>query len=148
MGLFLSAFLAGTVIAFGSEAVLVGALLLGTPPSTAVAVASVGNILGALTVYAIGRAIVGREKTRGWILDRPWLARLRQVDPERLARARKAIDRWGPIVLLLSWLPVVGDLLVLAAGLTRLGIGRVTLFVSAGKVARYSALAWAVGAVS
>lgn len=145
--LFLSAFFAGTVLAFGSEAVLVAVLLLGVSPIAAVGVASLGNTLGALTVYAIGRAIVGQQTFRDWILGHPWLARFQRVDPDRLTKARKLLDRWGPVALLLSWLPAIGDVLVLAAGFARLQIVPVIIFVAVGKVARYGALVWLVGAI-
>ncbi|MEE2776138.1 MAG: VTT domain-containing protein [Acidobacteriota bacterium] len=143
-GLFLASFLAGTVVAFGSEAVLVALLLLGVAPVPAVAVGSLGNTLGGLTVYALGRAVVSRETTRRWVMEHRWAARLHKADPERLRQAQARLERWGPVALLLSWLPAVGDLLVLAAGLARVGWGRVIFFVAVGKTARYIAFTWAV----
>ena len=136
-GLFLAAFLAGTVVAFGSEAVLVAVLLLGVSATTAVTVATIGNVLGAITVYAIGRAIV-----RGRGLEHPFFDRWRKTDPERLERAQRWIERWGPATLLLSWVPVIGDALVLGAGMAVLDWLRVVVFVTVGKAARYVAIAW------
>lgn len=142
-GLFVAAFLAGTVVAFGSEAVLVAVLLLGTQPALAVGVATGGNVLGALTVVTLGRLLAG-----GRPLERPWLRRLSAwtlpKDPRKLARASQWVQRWGPVALLLSWLPVVGDALVLAAGLMRLRLAWVVVYLVAGKLARYAALAWLV----
>ena len=146
-GLFLAAFLAGTLVAFGSEAALIAVLLLGVPAATAVGVATVGNTLGSLTVYAIGRAVVGREETRRRILEHRWLDRWRDADPKKLTRAQATIERWGPVALLLSWVPAIGDVLVLAAGLARLRPVRVVVYVATGKAARYAALAWAVVAL-
>lgn len=145
-GLFLAAFLAGTVLAFGSEAVLVALLVLGVQPVATVAVATSGNVLGALTVVAIGRLAA-----RGQLLERPWLSRwaerVRPKDPERLERARVRLERWGPRSLLLSWVPVIGDALVFAAGILRLGLGWVLLYLVLGKLLRYAGLAWAVMAL-
>ncbi len=140
VGLFVAAFLAGTVIAFGSEAVLVALLLAGASPPLTVLVATVGNVLGAVTVVALGRLLA-----RGRPLERPTLrrfaARVLPKDPERLERAKERVERWGPWTLLLSWVPVVGDALVLAAGLMRLGLTPVLLFLTLGKLARYVVLA-------
>lgn len=142
-GLFLSAFLAGTVLAFGSEAVLVALLLVGVSPVLTVAVATIGNVLGALTVVALGRlAALGRPLERPFL--KRWVDRVTPKDPERVERARKMIASWGPRTLLLSWVPVIGDALVLAAGLLRLGLGWVLLYLVLGKLARYVVLAWIV----
>ena len=142
-GLFVAAFLAGTVIAFGSEAVLVAVLLLGASPAVVVAVATLGNVLGALTVVAIGRLIA-----RGRPLEWPLLQRLaRRVvpdDPEKVERGRRLVERWGPLALLLSWVPIIGDALVLVAGLTRLALGWVLFYLVLGKLGRYAALTWLV----
>ena len=137
LGLFVAAFLAGTVIAFGSEAVLVGLLLLEVSPVAAVVVATVGNVLGSITVYLIGRAIV-----RGRGLEHRFFDRWRQTDERKLERARRWIERWGPLSLTLAWLPVVGDALVLGAGIALLDWLRVVIFVTLGKAARYVAVAW------
>ncbi|MEM1249185.1 MAG: YqaA family protein [Acidobacteriota bacterium] len=142
-GLFVSAFLAGTVLAFGSEAVLVALLIVGVSPVPTVAVATSGNVLGALSVVALGRLVArGKPLERPWL--RRWAERARPEDPERLERARQRLERWGPRSLLLSWVPVIGDALVFAAGILRLGLGWVLLYLVLGKFLRYAGLAWAV----
>lgn len=145
-GLFLSAFLAGTVLAFGSEAVLVALLVVGVQPVATVAVATAGNVLGALSVVALGRLVArGKPLERPWL--RKWVERAQPRDPERLRSARERLERWGPRSLLLSWVPVIGDALVFAAGALRLGLGWVFVYLALGKFLRYAGLAWAVVAL-
>lgn len=55
--------------------------------------------------------------------------------------------RFGQPVLLLSWVPILGDALVALAGTTRLPFGAFSLWVVIGKGLRYPAVAWAASAV-
>jgi membrane protein YqaA with SNARE-associated domain len=133
LALFLTSFLASTLLPLGSEWLLALLLTRGCPAAAAVAAATAGNTLGACTTWAIGR----------W--GGPWLTRrLLRLDAAAQARAEAFYARWGVWSLLLSWLPVVGDPLCLAGGVLRVGFGRFLLLVAAGKGARYAALAAAV----
>ncbi len=115
--LFVSSFLAATLLPGGSEVVF-GALLLSESVSfaSALAVATLGNTLGGLSTYLIGRLV-----------------------PEAKADAKSVawLRRWGAPALLLSWLPFIGDALCLAAGWLRMNSLWVTLFMAIGKGARY-----------
>jgi len=126
-GLFLSAFISSTLLPGGSEAVLV---LLATESGTdkllLLAVATLGNTLGGMSSWALGRVIVWRFPAR------------RFAAKERRAIAR--LQHWGSPVLLLSWLPVVGDPLCLAAGWLRIHWLPSLVFIAAGKAARYAVL--------
>jgi len=115
-----SSFLSSTLLPGSSEAVL-AAVLLADPARLwpALAVATIGNTLGGLTSYAIGRLLPSRAESRA--LDR--------------------VNRYGAPALLLSWLPVVGDALCVAAGWLRLNPWWTTLYIALGKFARYAALA-------
>ena len=136
VGLFLAALLAGSVLPFPSEVVLVALVAGGVSAPAAVAVATAGNLLGAVTVYLIGRAIAAGGHL-GQRLEARW-----GDDPERLARARARVDRWGAASLLLSWVPFVGDALVLAAGLARVEWRRALACTFLGKAGRYAVVAW------
>jgi len=131
LGLFLAAFGAATLLPLQSEAVLVGLLvsdhywLWGL-----LAVATLGNVLGSLVNWWLGR---GLERFR----DRRWFP----VAPKHMARARAHYERYGHWSLLLSWLPVIGDPLTLLAGVMREPIGRFLLIVTFAKGARYGVLA-------
>ncbi len=129
--LFFLSFLASTLIPLGSEWLLVTMLLLRHDPSTAVAVATVGNYLGACSTWLIG------------IYGGPFLVRrVLRIDATAEERAGRIYDRYGTWSLLFSWLPVVGDPLCLVGGILKVGFGRFSLLVFTGKLARYAAVAW------
>jgi len=132
--LFLSAFIAATVLPFYSEAWLylllqdattVGAML------AAVLVATVGNVLGACVNWWLGRSLLHFQERRWFYFS-----------AAQIARAQTAFQRYGQWTLLLSWLPVVGDPLTLIAGVLRVRFGVFVLLVTAGKLARYAVIAW------
>ncbi|MHC4818881.1 MAG: YqaA family protein, partial [Planctomycetota bacterium] len=126
LGLFLAAFLAGSVLPFPSEGVLAALVGQGQAIGLVVGVATLGNVLGAVTLYGMG-----------WGLERGLLrGRLRRrfaEDPQRLERARARIERWGSWSLLLAWVPIVGDLFVLGAGLVRIRFWLFLVLVTLGK---------------
>ena len=134
-GLFLAAFLAGSVVPFPSEGILAALVGHGQSVDLVVAVATAGNVLGAISLYAMGWAL-----ERGVLRGR--LQRKLESDPERLARARDRIRRWGSWGLLLAWVPFVGDAFVLGAGLTGVRFGLFVVLVTLGKGARYAVVAW------
>ena len=130
-GLFLAAFIAATILPMQSEAALVGLILAGRQPVPGLlAAASLGNVLGSLTNWALGR-FVERFAGRRWF----------PVSPAALARARAQYGRWGHWSLLLSWLPVVGDPLTVVAGMLREPLWRFLALVTVAKVGRYLVLA-------
>jgi len=114
--LFASSFLAATLLPGGSEVVLFAMLRLDPEQLwPLLAVATLGNTLGGLSSYLIGRLIPQRKPLKG------------------LA----TVQRWGSPVLLLSWVPLIGDPLCVAAGWLRLNPWWSTLFIAIGKFARY-----------
>ena len=122
--LFLSSFLAATLLPGGSEIVL-GAVLLNEAVAfwPALLVATLGNTLGGLSTYLIGRFVPEKSRNRNTL---SWLR------------------RYGSPALLLSWLPVLGDALCLAAGWLRINAWRAAAFIAAGKFVRYWVVAEAV----
>ncbi|MGE0283586.1 MAG: YqaA family protein [Rhizobiaceae bacterium] len=130
-GLFAISLVAATVLPAQSEAALVGLLLAGThSPILLVAVASFGNVLGAVVNWALGRWI---ERFR----DRRWFP----VSPSLLDRATGWYRRWGRWSLLLSWAPFGGDALTVAAGVLREPLWSLVFLVTIAKTARYLVLA-------
>ena len=107
--LVLSAFGAATLLPLQSEAVLVG-LLLRQPDAwlALLLVATLGNVLGSVVNWLLGRAIE-HLRHRRWF---PFSA-------SQLERAQQRYQRWGQWSLLLSWMPVIGDPLTLIAGIMR-----------------------------
>ena len=130
-GLFLAALAAATILPMQSEAVLVALLLADAYPIWAlIAVASVGNVLGSVINWLLGRGI---ERFR----DRRWFP----GNAGALDRAQRWYRRYGRWSLLLSWVPVVGDPLTIVAGVLREPLPMFLLLVTIAKVGRYVALA-------
>ena len=121
-GLFAASFVAATVFPLPSEAALY-AYLKANPDSVglAVAVATVGNTLGGMTSYLIGRLFPQKA-----------------VDEKALAR----IKRYGAPVTFFAWLPIVGDALCFAAGWLRIHWAAALVFMAAGRLARYLVVAF------
>ncbi len=130
LGLFVSAFLAGTVLPFSSEVVLLACIAGGTPPVAGVAAATAGNALGGMTCYWVGR--LGRTE---------WIARYLRVGPRELARARRFMRGRGAWMAVLSFLPVVGDAMLIVLGLMRANPWITAAAMTAGKLGRYAAVA-------
>ncbi|BAO45306.1 YqaA family protein [Thiolapillus brandeum] len=128
--LFAGSFLASTLLPGGSEALLLW-LNLEQEHSflTLLGVATAGNTLGGLSSWIMGWWL--RRRFPGADLEHP-----------RQRRALAWLEKHGAPLLLLSWLPVVGDPLCLAAGWARIPLARATLFIALGKGARYAALLW------
>lgn len=118
--LFVAAFISATVIPGGSEAVLLGAVAA-QPDRTLefVLIAMVGNTLGGMTGYLIGRFIPEKKKED---------------------RALAWLHKYGIWVVFFSWVPLFGDALPVAAGWLRLNPWLTALFVALGKGARYAVL--------
>jgi membrane protein YqaA with SNARE-associated domain len=131
LGLFFSALGAATLLPLQSESVLVALLLSEAYPLWALlAVASIGNILGALLNWLLGRYL---EHFR----HRRWFP----VSATRLQQAQGWYVRYGRGSLLFSWLPIIGDPLTLVAGIMRERLWIFLLLVSLAKTARYAVLA-------
>jgi membrane protein YqaA with SNARE-associated domain len=124
LSLFASSFLSATILPGNSEVVLVAMLLAKvSQPWWLVVIATMGNSLGGLTNVILGRFFPQRKASR-------WQE-----------RATGWLKRYGAAALLLSWMPVIGDLLCILAGWLRLSWGPVLFFLCLGKALRYVALA-------
>lgn len=118
--LFASSFLAATLLPGGSEAILFGVLKLHPERIlAALCVATLGNTLGGMSSYLIGRVLPPKK-------DLPGLPVMR---------------KYGAAALLLSWVPILGDPLCVAAGWLRLNPWLAMLYIALGKLARYVAIA-------
>jgi len=127
--LFLVAFLSGSLLPLGSEALFLYDVHAGYNRFALVFFASVGNILGALLNYYLG--LKGEEflLKRGYIKERA------------LLRAHKNFDRFGGYILLLSAAPVIGDPLTFIAGVLHYRLRYFLFFVALSKTIRYALLA-------
>lgn len=126
-GLFLAAFVAATLLPGQSEMVLLALVYAGGHPVwLLVTVASLGNVLGSVVNWILGRFLMR-------FADHPRFP----FTPAQIARAQGWYLRWGWVSLFGSWLPIVGDPLTLVAGILREPLWRFVLVVSAAKTGRY-----------
>jgi membrane protein YqaA with SNARE-associated domain len=123
ISLFISSFLAATLLPGGSEAALF-AVLKAYPETLwyALATASIGNTLGGMVTFGMG-----------WLL--PQTQQLKHVEKVR---------SYGTPALLFAWAPLIGDALCLAAGWLRLNPWQAALFMVIGKFSRYGLIALAL----
>jgi membrane protein YqaA with SNARE-associated domain len=130
-GLFLAALGAATLLPMQSEAVLAGLLLSGAyTPWMLVAVATLGNVLGSVVNWSLGRG-VERFRHKRWF----------PVSEHRLEHIQRAYLRFGYWSLFLSWVPIIGDPLTVVAGALREPFWRFILIVTLAKGGRYLLLA-------
>lgn len=125
--LFMWSFAAATILPLSSEVPLAVVVRSGDAWLLPVAVATLGNYLGACTTYYLARAVRDRVSP---------------ADTGRAAGAARWVTRYGGPILALSWVPVVGDALVAAAGAVRMPFVAFSLWTLIGKTGRYVAVAW------
>jgi membrane protein YqaA with SNARE-associated domain len=130
LGLFVSAFLAATLLPLSSELLLLGLLASGEQHSLWLwGMATLGNTLGSLVNWAIGRYLLHYR-------ERPWFP----VNPAQLQKYQHWFQRYGRWSLLFAWLPAGGDVLTVIAGIMRVNPWLFLLLVGLGKGARYAIL--------
>lgn len=134
LSIFISAFLAATILPAQSEAILAYQLSV-TPNAfvSLVAVATIGNVLGAILNWAMGRFFT-RYRNRAWF----------PVKPDKLEKAERQYHKYGRFSLLLSWVPFIGDPITVVAGVLREPLWSFVSLVTIAKCARYVAIAMAV----
>lgn len=127
--LFISAFGAATLLPFYSEVTLVILLEQGYPPFWLGLTATLGNTLGAVVNWLLGRYLIHFDNRRWFPFKK-----------EKLHRSQAWFQRYGAWSLLLAWLPIVGDTLTFIAGLMQVRIHTFILLVATGKAARYAVI--------
>lgn len=130
---FLSAFISATLIPAGSEPILFGYISLNPHFFwVAIAVATIGNTLGGIFDWWLG--LVAHNK-------------LKSLDGPQDSLLKRRLQDWGPKLLLLSWLPGLGDPLCFAAGWLRLPWQPCLVYMFIGKLLRYLTLTWLLSLV-
>lgn len=137
MGMFVAAVLAGSVFPFSSEVVMMGLLSAGADPVGVLIWGTVGNVLGSVINYGIGR--LGREE---------WMVKYAKVSPEKLERGRTYVSKYGAWAGLLAWIPLLGSLVTVAMGFMRTNPLWSLVTIATGKYLRYQIIvsAWLMAA--
>ena len=133
-GMFLSAFLAGSFLPFSSEAVMLGLLAAGVDPVLLLVYGSIGNVLGGMLNYGLGR--LGKLE---------WLERYFRVKKESLDRAYRFMGGHGAWMGFFAFLPIIGSAITVSLGLMRANIVITFTSITLGKVVRYILLIYGVG---
>lgn len=124
-GLFISSFLAATIIPIASEALLLLMLSMGYDPIISLTSATLGNTLGGWLNYVIGR------------MGNPYWLKFFGATLERINKWKNKVNKYGSWMALFSWLPFIGDLMGIALGFFRVRIVPTFLFIFIGKFLRY-----------
>ncbi len=130
-GLFVGSFLASTLVPLSSDALLVASILAGGNIVWVVVAATAGNFLGGLTTYYIG-----------WLGRWEWIERYLRVSREKLERQSAVIARYGALIALLSWVPIIGDVVTVALGFYRVNFVTSSIYMLIGRTLRF--VLWAL----
>ena len=125
-GLFIASFLAATVVPFSSEVVFSALVFGGLDPWICVVVASLGNWLGGMSSYFLGR--LGKME---------WIEKYLRVKREKIETYRERIQKYGDWFAFFSFLPGIGDIIAVASGFFRCRWWIVAISMLLGKFARY-----------
>ena len=129
---FFSGLLSSTLLPGNSEAIF-SVTLINEPDLviTLLMVVTAGNAIGGLISWGMGRVIAIRYSAE-------------QLTKPSHMKALKTIQQWGTPALLLSWVPIIGDPLCVAAGWLKTAPVLSFVYITIGKFLRYALLAWLI----
>tara|TARA_B110000459_G_scaffold93142_1_gene104136 strand:- start:167 stop:616 length:450 start_codon:yes stop_codon:yes gene_type:complete len=130
-GLFIASFLGATIIPFSSEVVFSLLIINGYDIKVSLFFATIGNWLGGLSSYFLGR--LGKWET---------LEKYFKLKKEKIYKFKTKIDKWGSLLAFFCWLPIIGDPIAVSLGFFRTNYILVAVWMFIGKILRY--LIWAL----
>ena len=128
-GLFVACFVSATVIPLSSDVVLVALLILGLDYHICLVVASLGGWFGGMVNYYLGK--LGKIE---------WIEKHSNIRKEKVDRMQTWLQGKGAYLAFLSWVPIVGNLIVVALGYMRSNVWTVSICLLIGVVLRYIAV--------
>ena len=135
-GMLVSAFFAGSFFPFSSEAVMVGLQAAGLEPLTLVVYGTIGNVLGSMFNYGVGR--MGKME---------WIERYLHVKRESLEKAQRFVGGRGAWMGFFAFLPILGSAITILLGLMKANMPITVTSISIGKFLRYLLLVYGAGLV-
>ena len=127
LGLFISCFLAATfIIPFSPELILGVLIAKGFNLQLTVIIATLGNWMGGMTSYYIGR--VGDWKK---------IEKYFKIKKEKVFAFKLKIDKWGSVLAFFTWFPLGGDILALSLGFFKVDPYKISLWMLLGKFSRF-----------
>ena len=130
-GMGVAAFLAGSFIPFSSEVILTGFYASGLHLWPLIVAATIGNVLGGVFNYCIGR-----------MCNEGWVYRLLRVKEDKLEHTKQQIRTHGAWMGLLAWVPILGSAITIALGVLRVNFATSLCAIAIGKFLRYLALGY------
>lgn len=132
-GLFISALLAGSIVPFSSELVVVALVKLGLPPIACLLSATLGNTVGGMTCYYMGR--LGKIS---------WIEKYFKVKKEKVDQMVNFLQGKGAMMAFFTFLPAIGEVIAIALGFMRSNTWITLGSMFAGKLVRYILLLYAL----
>lgn len=129
LGLFLGNILAATIVPFSSDALYIAVLAATGQTWPCFVIATAGNWIGSLITYGIGR--LGKWE---------WLEKWFKVKPETLMKQKEKVNKYGVWLALIAWVPIIGDILVIALGFYKTPAVWTSILLLVGKALRF--LVW------
>ena len=126
VGLFISALVAGSILPFSSEAVMVVLVKMGLDPVLCVLSATVGNTLGGMSCYWIGH--IGKME---------WIEKYLKVKPDKIEKMSRFLQGKGALMAFFAFLPYVGEAIAITLGIMRSNLFLTTVSMFTGKLIRY-----------
>ena len=133
-GMFIASLLAGSVLPFSSEAVMVGLMAAGLDPWILALYGTIGNVIGSMVNYWVGH--MGKTE---------WFERYLHVKPRDMERAERFMAGRGALMGFFAFVPVIGSAITVLLGLMRANLLITFLAVTAGKIVRYVILIYGAG---
>jgi membrane protein YqaA with SNARE-associated domain len=134
MGMFIASLLAGSVLPFSSEAVMVGLMAAGLDPWLLALYGTIGNVIGSMVNYWVGH--MGKTE---------WFERYLNVKQRDMERAERFMAGRGALMGFFAFVPVIGSAITVLLGLMRANLLITFLSVTAGKIVRYVILIYGAG---
>lgn len=128
-GMGVLAFLSGTVVPIASEVLLLFFLGIGLDALGITLVATFGNTLGGITCFMLG-----------YLTSKERVQKLLRIPDRRMKRADALIQKYGYWIASVSFLPGIGEVLLVALGVMRVNKYKVLAVMAVGKLIRYSFL--------
>ena len=125
LGLFILTFLSATVLPLSSEFFIYLMFANEYDPTICIVIATIGNSLGGFTNYGLGR-----------LGNLNWLKKV-GMNQEKIEKHSIRIQKYGSWLAFFSWVPFIGDPLLVALGYFRSPFLKVAILTVIGKFLRY-----------
>lgn len=131
IGLFAGSFLSALFIPLGADILYVALLAKGFEPWICLLIATTGGWIGGLVIYAIGYA--GNAQR---------IRKILHIKESQLIKQKARIEKYGSLLALFVWLPVIGDISNVALGFYRTHRTKTFIYMYIGRMCRF--LLWTV----